>query len=671
MPDLRKSAPLILILALLGQAVHAGAARAEAHRPGVGGRVLGESNPLSSAHIYAYQLADLSLRKVMTDGKGNFLFQDLPAGLYKIIAHKAGFLPAIIMLTRTTAQAYQFLDVQLAQRQAGRGKDGDDDFWALRARVPADVLREIETAEAGGDTFQVSQRPAFPATGMSGMKGSPAGSVLTANSLAGFKGDAQALTGVDSIANSGGQMSGAGLGLKGQLGTTQVDVHGRFFQLSPDATFQPAGGGLAGSGQASSLAIDLARGPSSRVSIMSLNNRMVTRGDSGHEAPVDFEHYQVNWSQDVGESGRSEIAAHYTAENNFHRQAAVSGLIPLDIPENSRSWKIEASYIENFSDRNTLQAGLRYRDRQFGLGAGSDPEHLGGNVAGGKAYDQQALSSIDLFSRGGLRVQPAVLMEYGLYSTLSDGTLSLTPQGGVVLQLGSNWQLETSAAHRVYRDQPAVPDFLPTLFAQRDLCEQGSESCYQMNLTRKVGDDSLTLGAVQHKVGDTLRLYFSDDFFDRAESLYLVRGDKLPEMRLGFQHKLSPKVIAKLDSSLASGGGGVFTASDGLAYENRVRYLVTSLDTQFLGSSTGVFIAFRKLEQKLDPAGDLAGRTSSQTNFERLQLVVNQNLNVLLNLASDWAVQLNMELSRGFDPNTRVASDGVRRRILGGIAVKF
>ncbi|MEP6665668.1 MAG: hypothetical protein ABJA81_04380, partial [Nocardioidaceae bacterium] len=235
------------------------------------------------------------------------------------------------------------------------------------------------------------------------------------------------------------------------------------------------------------------------------------------------------------------------------------------------------------------------------------------------------------------------------HNTLSDGTLSLTPQGGVVLQLGSNWQLETSAAHRVYRDQPAVPDFLPTLFAQRDLCEQGSESCYQMNLTRKVGDDSLTLGAVQHKVGDTLRLYFSDDFFDRAESLYLVRGDKLPEMRLGFQHKISPKVTTKLDSSLASGGGGIFTASDGQSYENRVRYLVTSLDTQFLGSSTGVFIAFRKLEQRLDPAGDPAGRTSSETNFERLQLVVNQNLNFLLNLASDWAVQLNMELSRGFD----------------------
>ncbi|HEY0511910.1 MAG TPA: carboxypeptidase-like regulatory domain-containing protein [Thermoanaerobaculia bacterium] len=652
MPALRKSVPLIIALALLSQA---GGVRAEVRRPGVAGRVLGESNPLAAAHLYAYQLADLSLHKAMTDGQGNFLFQDLPAGLYKIIAHKVGFMPAVIMLTRTTAQAYQYLDVQLAQKPAGKGRQKEqqeDDFWAIRARVPADVLHDIEVAEAGGERVQLA----------SAFRSNTHQALQVPSS---FKGEMNALTGVDQIADGGGQMSGAGLGVQGQLGQLQVGVTGRFFQLSPDATFQPAGGGAAGTGQTSSLAIDLQHGPSSRVSIQSFNNRMVTRSESGREAPVDFEHYQVNWSQDVGENGRSEFAAHYTSENNFHRQAAIG---PMDIPEASRSWKVEGAFTENFSDRSTLQTGLRYRDRQFGLGDATGLSGLGSSKADAR---QQDLASVDLFSRGGYRMQPAVLMEYGLYSTLSDGSLALTPQGGLVLQLGSDWQLETSAAHRVYRNQPVVPDFLPTLFAQRDLCEQGSESCYQMNLTRKVGDDSLTVGAVQHKVGDTLRLYFSEDFFDRAESLYLVRGDKLPELRLGFTHKLSPKVVTKLESSAGSGGGGVFIAADGQAYQNRVRYLVTSLDTKFAATSTGVFIAFRHLEQQLDPAGDPAGRSAAQMDFQRLQLAVNQNLNFLLNLASDWAVQINMELSRGLDPTTGVASATIRRRILGGIAVKF
>ena len=72
MPALRKSLPLLLALALLGQAA---GLRAEARPSGVGGRVVGDANPLSAAHIYAYQLSDLSLRKVLTDGQGSFLFQ--------------------------------------------------------------------------------------------------------------------------------------------------------------------------------------------------------------------------------------------------------------------------------------------------------------------------------------------------------------------------------------------------------------------------------------------------------------------------------------------------------------------------------------------------------------------------------------------------------------------
>jgi len=107
----RTTIPLILALALAG-----GAARAAADpRAGVGGRVLGETSPLPSAGVYAYQLADASLRKVLTDPQGNFLFQDLPAGLYKIIAHKIGFTPVVVRITRTTAQTYQRVELQLAE----------------------------------------------------------------------------------------------------------------------------------------------------------------------------------------------------------------------------------------------------------------------------------------------------------------------------------------------------------------------------------------------------------------------------------------------------------------------------------------------------------------------------------------------------------------------------
>jgi carboxypeptidase family protein len=643
MPTLRtfrRNLPLIVAVALLGQIGQAAVVgAAETRQVGVSGRVLAEANPLPAVHIWAYELADLKLHKVMTDAQGSFLFQDLPVGLYQIIAHKVGFLPAVISFTRATAEARQFLDVELARRPPGQPHG--DDFWEIRAQVPADVLREIEANESS-----------IPLASLT----APRGGVLTGN----FKTEMQALTGVDGIAaESGGQLNSAGVGIQGDLGAVHVGLRGQFVQRSSANALQ-AGGSALGTGTSSSLSIVVAPRPSSRVSIVSRSNRMVARGESG-DSPVDFEHYGVNYSQDVGENGHSEFSAHYTIENNFHRQAAID---PLEISDASRDWRFEGAYTFSFSDRNTLQTGMRYRERQFGFG---EPDRQG------KAFERQALSSLDVFSRGGVRVQPAVLMEYGLYSTLSDGTLALTPQGGVVLQLGSNWQLETTAAHRIYTDVPSGPEFLPTLFAQRDLCEQGSESCYQVNLSRKNGDDNtLSFGAVHRTVGDTLRLYFSDDFFDRQESLYLVRGDELPEIRVGLRHKLAPKVVTTLDTSVASGGGGTFFAADRQPYENRVRYLVTSLDTQFLGSSTGVFVAFHHLEQQLERPDD-SGSTAAQMDFERLQLMVSQNLNFLLGLASDWAVQLNMELSRGGDVAATPAGsdDRVRRRILGGIAVKF
>jgi hypothetical protein len=115
----------------------------------------------------------------------------------------------------------------------------------------------------------------------------------------------------------------------------------------------------------------------------------------------------------------------------------------------------------------------------------------------------------------------------------------------------------------------------------------------------------------------------------------------------------------------------MFSSANGQSYENRVRYLVTSLDTQLLSSSTGIFVSFHHLEQQLDMPSGVA---ASQMEYERLQLLLNQNLNILLDLASDWTVQLNMELSRGGAAASSygsIADERVRRRILGGIAVKF
>ena len=143
MSRLRISASILLVWALVAATT---AAASPSLTAGVEGKVSSRSAPLGSAAVYAYQLADLSLEKVVTDSEGEFAFASLPVGLYKIIAFKPGFVPTVVMLSRMAADARQFLDLELSPHV--KTVQGDGGFWELREKIPSDVLRDIQIAAA-------------------------------------------------------------------------------------------------------------------------------------------------------------------------------------------------------------------------------------------------------------------------------------------------------------------------------------------------------------------------------------------------------------------------------------------------------------------------------------------------------------------------------------------
>jgi len=618
---------------------------------GVAGQVRGPSEPLDAARVYVYHLADFRLEKAVTDAAGRFLFEDLPAGLYKVIAYKNGFVPAVIQITRAAADSYQFLDLELPRDQRETSAEAAD-FWSVRSKIPGDVLREItlDEMEDGGRLAQ---------SGGALTRGALTGAALPD----GLRLDAEmlALTGVDQIATAEGQVFGGQVGIQGQLGELQIDLTGNYRQLQSRA---PAP--TATVGQTSGLSLNLANGDDTQVTLTSLSNRM--DGLRPAADSVDFEHYRVSVSQNHGERARTELSAQYTDESNFHRHGLRD---PAGIPQASRVFRLAGSYARQIGDGTTFETGMRYWQREYDAVGGEAMRTLSPLFPAG---DER----MDFYGRGGTRLQPTVLVEYGLYTRLTDGSLSLAPRGGLVVNLGSAWQATTTVSHRVETGVP-IYDFLPTLQQRNDDCADSEAYCYRLLFTRsgKDEEESVTFGAVHREYAETLRLYFSDDFFDRLESLYLVPGDRLPEVQFALTRKLAPKILARLEGNLATGGGGIFYATEQReAFENEVRYLVTSLDTRFQSSSTGVFLAFHHLQQQLNPLtasfAAAPGTPPQAMELDRLQLMLTQDLNVLLNLTRNWAVHLNMELSRGSDFFDGLDHDEeLRKRILGGIAIKF
>ncbi len=609
----------------------------------VEGQVFGNDRPIAKASVYAYEVASYALEKVRTDARGRFLFRSLPAGMYKIIAYKHGFAPTIALLLRRRAEEHQYVDILMRDESVGDVRQGED-YWSVRSRLPPDVLRDIQHFWRRDEH---ALEPGMKLTGVSGIGG-----------------EMLAHGGLEHLGEGIGeaQYSSAEFELQGTVGAMRLGFNGQYQLLAPEGAFNREG---IANAEARSVAVALETANEARLKVTSSNAQAVSIRDGG-VTPVDLEHYQVRFSSRAGDRGRSDVTAQFTEEANYHQGGWAD---PMTIPASSSTWQLKGVYAGELTERTSLEAGLNYRQRVGG-------SYLA-NLLGDSAQRADPLSdeAFGAYGLAGSQILPRVMVEYGLFSSVRDGSLSLMPHGGMVVDLGANWKAETSFARRVETNESGQEPYLgfsSAFYSDDTACHDVGEACYQVLFSRGESDESISVGAVHREYAETLRLYFSPDFFNRLESLFVVKGDELAELQFSMVRRIAPKVLARLESNLASGGGGIFYATDELPYKNQVRYLVTSLDTRFQQTSTGVFVAFHHLEQELNPALDTtAASSSNQIQMQRLQLMLTQDLNVLADFASNWAVRFNVELSRGATPYRLSVDDELRKKLTGGISVSF
>ena len=588
-------------------------------KAGLEGRVLREAQPVSAVRVYAYEVASFRMHQVETDKTGAFRFRDLPAGMYKLVAFKPGFVPTVELLLRQSAELAQKIELQLREEQLEGGVHGED-YWTVRGRVPVDVLRQIQAT---------------------GLEKVATGSSLQLRGSDLFAAEMQALSGVEQLGAGGeASLTSAEFGVRGAIGQVKIGVDGSYQGLATQAGTQ--------AGAVRSIALDVQKAQDQKLRLHGSSGEI-----EGAGAPVGLDQYQIDWQGRTGRKGETRVSASFTEQQNYH----LSGwLDPDQIPWSSQSFAVDGSYSHRLGATD-LEAGASYHQNSLENGVSFQP------------IDEERLG---LYGNASTQVGPRVLVEYGFYSSVRDGSLSLTPHGGVVITLNGDWQGRAAFSQRVeQRGEAYFQGFSSAFYGDRDSCRTVTEACYQVSFTRGEEDNQVSLGAIQRRFAETLRLYFSPDFFDRLESVFVVEGDQLPELQFSVTRRLAPRILAKLESNLAEGGGGIFYATDEQPYKNDVRYLVTSLDTRFQRTATGVFVAFHHLQQSFKKVGGETEEQQAHLEVERLQLMLTQDLNVLVDLASNWAVRLNMELSRGSTPYTLSVDNELYKKLTGGISVSF
>ncbi|MEE2776617.1 MAG: carboxypeptidase-like regulatory domain-containing protein [Acidobacteriota bacterium] len=635
------SAPILLCAALAAFPAHAGVAHDAT--PGLSGLVKHGPGPLDQAGVYAYRVTDLDLTRVTTGVDGRFLFRTLPAGVYKIIAHKAGYVPAVVLFTRATQMASDFLEFELVA-QSRAEIDSTDDFWSIRRKIPGDVLRDIQFAEA-------AHQPAAPS-----------------RQTQDFELRAELRGGSQSFAGAGtSQLRQGSVGLDSRIGDTRVSLESSLDTLRPGTT---AAGTVNGRTQAIALTLQSAERPRSSIAFSALDHSFETPSAAGG-SDVDLEAYQVSWTRESTSGAQTGLTARLVDETGFHTQALVQ---PEGAPAASRTVQLSTFHRRNIGESRAFRTGIDYRQVElFSTPLGSAPF---------AALERQH-EWLNAYGIGTSRLPSGLVVEYGLYSTLLDGTLSLSPHGSVVMEIDENWSADAAFRQRLSSQPSPLPTFTQAYYEDVGAHGGAENHYYQLGVTRSLGEAERVAVAARHReVSDTVRVFFSEDYFDQVESIYLVRGDVVPELQVELTQKLAPRIFTTVESNIADGGGGVFKLPENGRYSNQVRYLVTSMDTEFQRTATGLLLAFHRVEQRLDPmmrrfAVGLRSPISSpdvvDTELDTLQLKVTQELPFLMDLGTNLAVLLNFELSRGASPYTEsfIDADELRRRVAGGIALRF
>ncbi|HUP64065.1 MAG TPA: carboxypeptidase-like regulatory domain-containing protein [Thermoanaerobaculia bacterium] len=471
----------VTALAVLAILLPCGAAEAAEVRLSDVIHVLGDvtesARPVEDALVVAFNLSSSYIIQTFSGEKGKFRLPPLPSGVYRIIAVKEGFAPAVATVTPSRNGGRELAlrlgaarDLTAAQRDA---------VWQVRRAIPSDILRELGIVDESMDL------------------------AAQAVDLPRFSGEMVSMTGV----SHGGEAAGfsrTGLGVRGAIGSGwMLDVSGTLRTMDQEPAFFSSTDSFA---ESAGVSMEIRSTDSARYRIDSNRNSWMLQSPAGPVRSADFEAHNLQWER----LGANVQLRYMTHENMFGPAQLGSEL--MEVAAQSRILK---------GERGELGIGIRVGQ-----------ESVVGNSLG------VPFRTADVTTRGTWDLARSFELQYGLNSRITEFGEAWEPETGLLVRVSPSVAIVFSGAYKI--DDQDQPQVYPTLAFLDQPWRFAPRYRYGVSLTGGSSDQSRLLATASvSEIDAVMRLVFDDQFEEFWDAFYLEPGDVYQSASLTVQKHLT------------------------------------------------------------------------------------------------------------------------------------
>lgn len=446
------------------------------------GTVTNSTRPVANALVIALNLQDFVATQTWTSSDGTFSIPALRSGIYRIIAVKQGFAPAITTVIPTTPNHRVALKLD---REKAKKSGMSQEIWELRGSLPPDVLRELE---------QVLEPPV---------------ELSTSFEIPRFRGEMVSLTGV-SNQTAMPAFAQTAVGVQGRLGETwQVGIRGnmqRFEDPTDELRFGPP------IAETSGMSMELRSSPTSSYRVASTKSSWMYR--DAHESAVeaDVRAHNFEWQR-----GHASVQVRYFAQENLFR----------DLPTGSNLIEIAGNVPLLQTRRNDLGVMVRVTQETVDSAA-------------------QILRTADITANGSIEVVPALLLHYGMASRIGIDGQEWAPRTGAEWKITENTSFVGSASVKVLDREQAVVHLPSLVFLSDEARVLPKYTWTFGIVSAKDGKNRLSAIATVTAIDAPLRVVFTDAYDQFWDGLYVEAGDVRRDVRVAYRREFGNRFAIDL-----------------------------------------------------------------------------------------------------------------------------